>query len=123
MPAEQTANELTLAAADPVEEVDTQDSSGERLRLLLEQTPEKPEPFRFHIADLLIVSAGVSFGFAGGTWIRSDVFSLILGLIMLAGIVRVSLHPLESHRAAVWWVTLCLSYVASIIAAFVRSPS
>lgn len=79
------------------------------------------ERFRFHIADVMTVVTGISIAFAGGTWIRSEIFALILGLLVLVGIAVTSFHPLESRRQSVLWLTLILSYISSTIAAFVRS--
>lgn len=83
--------------------------------------PESPPPaaneYQFRLTDLLIVTAGVGLGLAGGSWMPRDMFAAILGLVTLLGLMLVHLYPPETRQSKVLWGTLVLSYLISVAAA------
>ena len=71
-------------------------------------------PFQFTVFDLMIVMIGVAGGLAGGTWMPSDIFAAILGMVTLLGLVLIHFFPPESHFARLLWGTLVLAYVGRL---------
>lgn len=82
--------------------------------------PPKPSEYQFRLTDLLIVTAGVAVGLAGGSWMRRDVFAAVLGLVTLLGLMAVHIYPPESRLGKVIWGTLVLAYLVSVGAAILR---
>ena len=89
-------------------------SSPERL------LPGGENKFRCSIADLMILTFGISLGMAGGTWIHPGLFSLLLGLIMLGGLAIYNIDPPETHRMKIAWASLLAGYISSVIAAMIK---
>jgi hypothetical protein len=77
--------------------------------------------YQFRLTDLLIVTAGVGLGLAGGSWMPRDIFAAILGLITLLGLMLVHVYPPESRLGKVLWGTLVMAYLISVVAAIFRS--
>ncbi len=77
-------------------------------------------PFQFTVFDLMIVMIGVAGGLAGGTWMPSDIFAALLGLVTLFGLALVHFFPPESHFARLMWGTLVLAYVIAVGAAIFK---
>ncbi|MBC7854494.1 MAG: hypothetical protein IAF94_13755 [Pirellulaceae bacterium] len=77
-------------------------------------------PFQFTVFDLMIVMIGVAGGLAGGTWMPSDIFAALLGLVTLLGLALVHFFPPESHFARLMWGTLVLAYVVAVGAAIFK---
>ncbi len=77
-------------------------------------------PFQFTVFDLMILMIGVAGGLAGGTWMPSNIFAVILGLVTLLGLVLVHFFPPESHFARLMWGTLVLAYVIAVGAAIFK---
>ena len=88
------------------------------------QLPAMPIPaaptFQFTVFDLMIVMVGVAGGLAGGTWMPSDIFAAILGLVTLLGLVLIHFFPPESHFARLMWGTLVLAYIVAVGAAIFK---
>ncbi len=82
--------------------------------------PPKPSEYQFRLTDLLIITAGVGLGLAGGSWMPRDIFAAILGLITLVGLMAVHVYPPESRLSRVLWGTLVLAYLISVGAAIMR---
>jgi hypothetical protein len=57
---------------------------------------------------------------AGGTWMPSDIFAAILGLVTLLGLVLIHFFPPESHFARLVWGTLVLAYIVAVGAAIFK---
>src|SRR5262245_3990255 len=60
--------------------------------------PEPPPPPaprwpQFSLSDVMILTVGVAAGLAGGSWMPTDVFAALLGLITLVGLLVVSWQP------------------------------
>ena len=96
---------------------------------LLEFEPFPPLPavpipaaptFQFTVFDLMIVMVGVAGGLAGGTWMPSDIFAAILGLVTLLGLALIHFFPPESHFAWLMWRTLILAYLVAVGAALFK---
>lgn len=90
---------------------------------LLEFEPPQPlpvvaipasTPFQFTVFDMMIVMIGVAGGLAGGTWMPSDIFAAILGLVTLLGLALIHFFPPESHFARLMWGTLVLAYIVAV---------
>lgn len=81
--------------------------------------PPKNE-YQFRLTDILIVTAGVGLGLAGGSWMPRDIFAAVLGLITLLGLMLVHVYPPESRLGKVLWGTLVMAYLISVIAAIFR---
>ena len=77
-------------------------------------------PFQFTVFDLMIVMIGVAGGLAGGTWMPSDIFAAILGMVTLLGLALIHFFPPESHFARLMWGTLVLAYVIAVGAAIFK---
>ncbi len=77
-------------------------------------------PFQFTVFDLMIVMIGVAGGLAGGTWMPSDIFAAILGLVTLIGLALIHFFPPESHFARLLWGTLVLAYIIAVGAAIFK---
>ena len=77
-------------------------------------------PFQFTVFDLMVVMIGVAGGLAGGTWMPSDIFAALLGLVTLFGLALVHFFPPESHFARLMWGTLVLAYVIAVGAAIFK---
>lgn len=117
-----------------------EDEAGEQFRLrpldcpsreeqLLEFEPPPPlpvvtiptaPPFQFTVFDVMIVMIGVAGGLAGGTWMPSDIFAAILGLVTLLGLALIHFFPPESHFARLLWGTLVLAYIVAVGAAIFK---
>jgi hypothetical protein len=76
--------------------------------------------FQYSVFDLMIVMVGIAGGLAGGTWMPSDVFAALLGLVTLVGLALIHFVPPESHFARLLWGTLVLSYVVAVGAAIFK---
>ena len=85
-----------------------------------EPAPAVPPRFQFSLVDLMIVTAGVGLGLAGGTWMPADYFAGIMGLLILGGLILVHFYPLESHGAKLAWGTFILAYFVALLAAVFR---
>lgn len=79
-----------------------------------------PARYQFSLVDLMIVTAGVGLGLAGGTWMPADYFAGIMGLLILGGLILVHFYPLESHGAKLAWGTFILAYFVALLAAIFR---
>ena len=77
-------------------------------------------PFQFSVSDVMIVMIGVAGGLAGGTWMPSDIFAAVLGLVTLLGLVLIHFFPPESHFARLLWGTLVLAYIVAVAAAIIK---
>ena len=77
-------------------------------------------PFQFTVFDMMIVMIGVAGGLAGGTWMPSDIFAAILGLVTLLGLALIHFFPPESHLARLLWGTLVLAYIVAVGAAIFK---
>ena len=77
-------------------------------------------PFQFTVFDIMIVMIGVAGGLAGGTWMPSDIFAAILGLVTLLGLALIHFFPPESHFARLMWGTLVLAYIVAVGAAIFK---
>ncbi|WP_425619423.1 hypothetical protein NA78x_003164 [Anatilimnocola sp. NA78] len=84
------------------------------------EPPTKPSDYQFRLTDLLVITAGVGLGLAGGSWLPRDVFAAILGLITLIGLMAVHIYPPETRLGKLLWGTLVLAYLISVVAAIVR---
>jgi len=84
------------------------------------EPPAKPSEYQFRLTDLLIVTAGVGVGLAGGSWLPRDLFAAILGLITLIGLMLVHVYPPETRLGKLLWGTLVLAYLISVVAAILR---
>lgn len=84
--------------------------------------PPKPPSARpqFSLADVMMVTFAVAAGLAGGSWMPSDVFAAVLGLITLIGLLVVHLHPPETHAAKLVWAALVIAYVMAVFAALLK---
>ena len=82
--------------------------------------PPKPSEYQFRLTDILIVTAGVGLGLAGGSWMPRDIFAAVLGLVTLIGLMLVHVYPPESRLGKVIWGTLVLAYFISVGAAILR---
>src|SRR5262245_29430994 len=87
---------------------------------LLSSAPAAVPAFQFSVFDLMIVMVGIAGGLAGGTWMPSDVFAALLGLVTLVGLALIHFVPPESHFARLMWGTLVLSYVVAVGAAIFK---
>ncbi len=76
--------------------------------------------YQFRLTDILIVTAGVGLGLAGGSWMPRDIFAAVLGLITLLGLMLVHVYPPESRLGKVLWGTLVMAYLISVVAAIFR---
>jgi hypothetical protein len=76
--------------------------------------------FQYSVFDLMIVMVGIAGGLAGGTWMPSDLFAALLGLVTLIGLALIHFIPPESHFARLLWGTLVLSYVVAVGAAIFK---
>ena len=88
-----------------------------------EPEPPPPPPPRwpqFSLSDLLILTVGIAAGLAGGSWMPTDVFAAILGLITLVGLLVVSWQPPETHLGKLIWATVVISYIVAVGAAIFR---
>jgi len=93
----------------------------------LHRLPE-PEPLpalppkwpQFSLSDIMILTFGVATGLAGGSWMPTDAFAAVLGLITLAGLLVVSWQPPETHLGKVIWATVVISYIVAVGAAIFR---
>ena len=68
----------------------------------------------------MVLMFGISLGMAGGTWIHPGIFSLLMGVIMLAGLAIYHFDPPETHRMKVVWIPLFAGYLTSVIAAMIK---
>jgi hypothetical protein len=84
------------------------------------EPPPKPSEYQFRLTDILIVTAGVGLGLAGGSWMPRDMFAAVLGLVTLLGLTLVHIYPPESRLGKVLWGTLVLAYLVSVGAAIMR---
>lgn len=82
--------------------------------------PPKTSEYQFRLTDLLIITAGVGLGLAGGSWMRRDIFAAVLGVVTLLGLMLVHIYPPESRLGKVVWGTLVLAYLVSVGAAILR---
>jgi hypothetical protein len=82
--------------------------------------PPVKSDFQFHLTDILIVTAGVGLGLAGGSWMPVDIFAAVLGLITLLALMLVHVYPPENRLGKVLWGTLVLAYLISVAAAIMR---
>ena len=89
------------------------------LPLPAEAIPASP-PFQFSVFDVMFVMIGVAAGLAGGTWMPSDIFAAILGLVTLLGLALIHFFPPESHFARLMWGTLVLAYIVAVGAAIFK---
>lgn len=89
------------------------------LAAMPEEPPAKSE-YQFRLTDILIVTAGVGLGLAGGSWMPRDIFAAILGLVTLLGLMLVHVYPPESRLGKVLWGTLVMAYLISVVAAIFR---
>ncbi|QDU28449.1 hypothetical protein ETAA8_35490 [Anatilimnocola aggregata] len=87
---------------------------------LPEEPPAKPSEYQFRLTDILIVTAGVGLGLAGGSWMQRDIFAAILGLVTLIGLMLVHVYPPETRLGKLLWGTLVLAYLISVVAAIFR---
>jgi hypothetical protein len=100
----------------------------ERIERFLEPSPLAAMPvdpppkseYQFRLTDILIVTAGVGLGLAGGSWMPRDIFAAILGVITLIGLMVVHIYPPETRLSKVLWGTLVMSYLISVVAAIFR---
>src|SRR4051812_11111024 len=77
-------------------------------------------PFQFSVFDLMIVMIGVAAGLAGGTWMPSDIFAALLGLVTLFGLALAHFFSPESHLAKSLGGTLVLAYIVAVAAAIFK---
>lgn len=89
----------------------------------LPEPPPPPPPPQFSIQDMMLLMAGVAAGLAGGTWMPSQAFAAILGLVTIGGLVIVTFHPPESRLGKIIWASLVVAYFTAIFAAIVRMPT
>ena len=75
---------------------------------------------QFSLADVMMITFAVAAGLAGGSWMPSDVFAAVLGLITLIGLLVVHLHPPETHAAKLVWAALVIAYVMAVFAALLK---
>jgi len=117
-----------------------QEKADEPLRLRLPECPSREEqlrefepppplpafvlptapPFQFSVFDVMVVMVGVAGGLAGGTWMPSDIFAAILGLVTLLGLALVHFFPPQSHFAQLVWGSLVLAYIVAVGAAIFK---
>src|SRR6478672_2793550 len=71
----------------------------------LPEPPPPPPPPQFSLCDMMLVTAGVATGLAGGTWMPSKAFAAVLGLALLIGLVIVSWRPPESRLGKIIWAS------------------
>jgi hypothetical protein len=98
------------------------DDSPSPLAAMPVDPPPKSE-FQFHLTDILIVTAGVGLGLAGGSWVPVDIFAAILGLVTLLALMLVHVYPPEGRLGKVLWGTLVMAYLISVLAAIFRPSS
>ncbi len=91
------------------------------LRLEPEALP--PRWPQFSIADMMILMVGISIGLSGGSWLPTDVFAAVLGIVTLLGLLVVNYQPPETRLAKLLWGALVLAYVLAVLAALVRPPT
>ena len=121
-------DELTPAADDEFQLRPPDGPGRERIEKFLEPSPLAAMPvdpppkseYQFRLTDLLIVTAGVGLGLAGGSWMPRDIFAAILGVVTLIGLMCVHIYPPETRLSKVLWGTLVLSYLISVVAAIFR---
>lgn len=83
--------------------------------------PKPPSNWpRFSVADVMMITFAVAVGLAGGSWMPSDVFAAVLGLITLIGLLVVHLHPPETHAAKLVWAALVIAYIMAVFAALLK---
>ncbi len=83
----------------------------------VDQPPAPPSRFRFSVLDLMVVTAGISVGLAGGTWMPPQVFALCMGLLTVGGLIVVEMYPPESRSGWLAWIAVVLAYLAAWLAA------
>jgi hypothetical protein len=111
-------DELRLAPPEGMSREELEQQLAEPLKLG-EPEPPKRGP-QFTVSDVMILMVGVAAGLAGGSWMPSDYFAAVLGLVTLLGLLIVSWHPPESHLGKLIWGTLVLAYVIAVLAAVFR---
>jgi hypothetical protein len=82
-----------------------------------ESAAAPPLRIRFSVLDLLIVTAAISIGLAGGKCIQAEVFALIMGLVTVGGLILVELYPPESRAGWLAWIAVVLAYLSAWLAA------
>ena len=92
--------------------------------IVIETPPPPPSEWpRFSITDLLVITAGVAIGLAGGTWMKADVFAAILGLVTLFGLLVVHLFPPQSRLGRLVWAALVVCYITAVLTALARTAT
>ena len=76
-----------------------------------------PPRFRFSVLDLLVVTAAVSVGLAGGKWMPAGVFALFMGVVTLGGLIVVELYPPQSRGGWLAWIGVVLAYLSAWLSA------
>jgi hypothetical protein len=82
-----------------------------------DEAAQRPQ---FSVGDVLVMMIGVAVGLAGGTWMPSDIFAAILGLVTLLGLLAVHIHPPRTRLSKLLWATLVLAYAMAVLAALIR---
>ena len=85
--------------------------------------PPPPPPPQFSLADVMLLTAGVGVGLAGGTWMPGKMFAAVLGLALLIGLLIVSWRPPESRLGKVIWASCVIAYFTAVLAAVFRPPT
>jgi hypothetical protein len=73
--------------------------------------------YQFRLTDMLVVTAGIALGLAGGSWMPRDIFAAVLGLVTLGALMLIHFYPPETRQAKLLWGTLVLAYLISVAAA------
>jgi hypothetical protein len=111
-------DELRLAPAEGMSREELEQQFAEPLKLDEPGQPKRGP--QFTVGDVMILMIGVAAGLAGGSWMPTDYFAAILGLVTLIGLLVVSWHPPETHFGKLIWSTLVLAYVIAVLAAVFR---
>ncbi len=72
---------------------------------------------RFSVLDLLIVTAAISIGLAGGKWVPAGFFALFMGVVTVGGLIIVELYPPQSRAGWLAWTALVLAYLSAWLSA------
>ena len=76
-----------------------------------------PARFRFTVLDLLVITAALSVGLAGGKWMPAGAFALFMGVVTLGGMIVVELYPPQSRGGWLAWISVVLAYLSAWISA------